>query len=151
MLRFIVFFLVVVLAIVRVMLTSKAQQQKASAKPNVEKRGQKTRPNVQRRGKTSGTPVPGRTKYGSQNPVGDVAKKSREDILSAAVENTREVERENELDAVAAENTLETIYDLMAKGPDDTLKGQRDFVAEGMAMLTSYTELPYSGKQREYL
>lgn len=61
------------------------------------------------------------------------------DILTAAKENTREVELENDKDALAAESLMERVYDLIAKGADDTLVFQRDFLAEGMEMLNQIT------------
>lgn len=69
------------------------------------------------------------------NAAQNYAKNNETDILTAAKENTREVEIENDKDAVAAESLMESVYDLMAKGPEDTLEFQRDFVAEGMEML----------------
>ena len=61
-----------------------------------------------------------------------------ETILEAARRNSLEVEFENEQDAIASENYMDAIYDLMVKGPQDQLSFQRDFLAEATEMLNSY-------------
>lgn len=56
-------------------------------------------------------------------------------ILDAARANTIEVEHDNDHDAIVTANLMDQVYEVMVKGPDDSLKFQRDFVAEGMEML----------------
>lgn len=63
-------------------------------------------------------------------------------ILNAARENTVETARGNELDTLASEKLMTDVYDLMIKGPQDSLAFSRDFVSEGTDMLNRYTTLP---------
>lgn len=58
-------------------------------------------------------------------------------IVAAAKANAREVERDNDLDA-SQDNLMEDVYDVMVKGPNDTISFQRDFLAEGLDMLNSF-------------
>lgn len=58
-------------------------------------------------------------------------------IVAAAKENTREVERDNDLDA-ENEHLMDAVYDAIVKGPKNTMEFQRDFIAEGMDMLNSF-------------
>ena len=66
----------------------------------------------------------------------------KENILTAAKENTVEVAVGNDLDAIASEQLMDNVYDVMVKGPKDTLTFSRDFVAEATDMLNRYTTLP---------
>ncbi len=61
----------------------------------------------------------------------------RNHIVAAAKANAREVELDNDYDA-SNEKLLESVYDIMVKGPNDTIAFQRDFLAEGMDMLNSF-------------
>lgn len=58
-------------------------------------------------------------------------------IVAAAKANTREVERDNEMDA-ENEHLMDAVYDAIVKGPENTMEFQRDFIAEGMDMLNSF-------------
>lgn len=58
-------------------------------------------------------------------------------IVAAAKANAREVEMDNDYDA-GQEKLLDSVYEVMLKGPNDTLSFQRDFLAEGMDMLNSF-------------
>lgn len=58
-------------------------------------------------------------------------------IVAAAKANTREVERDNDMDA-ENEHLMDAVYDAIVKGPENTMEFQRDFIAEGMDMLNSF-------------
>lgn len=58
-------------------------------------------------------------------------------IVAAAKANTREVERDNDFDA-ENEHLMDAVYDVIVKGPKNTMEFQRDFIAEGMDMLNSF-------------
>lgn len=101
------------------------------------KASQKARPNKPRKSQPDKT-------YSSAKPQTkkkSAAKKSAEvfcdadRIMEAALENTRQVERENDLDA--EEDFMAGVYDAMVKGPKDTISFQRDFIAEGIDMLNN--------------
>ena len=66
----------------------------------------------------------------------------KENILTAAKENTLEVAVGNDLDAIVSEQLMDNVYDVMVKGPKDTLTFSRDFVAEATDMLNRYATLP---------
>lgn len=80
----------------------------------------------------------------SDNRTGKTVRKEAEEaflqeanqIVAAAKANTREVERDNDRDA-EAEHLMDAVYDVMLKGPKDTIDFQRDFIAEGIDMLNS--------------
>ncbi len=61
----------------------------------------------------------------------------KNNIVAAAKANAREVELDNDFDASQA-RLLESVYDVMVKGPNDTISFQRDFLAEGLDMLNSF-------------
>lgn len=61
----------------------------------------------------------------------------KNNIVAAAKANAREVELDNDLDASQAK-LMENVYDVMVKGPRDTISFQRDFLAEGLDMLNSF-------------
>ncbi len=65
----------------------------------------------------------------------------KENILNAARENTVEAVWENDMDAMASEKLMADVYDLIIKGPKDSLDFSRDFVSEGTDMLNRYTTL----------
>ena len=46
------------------------------------------------------------------------------------------------MDALASAALLNDVYEIMVKGPQDTLTFSRDFVAEGTELLNRYTLLP---------
>ena len=130
--------------------------ERVKVRPNVPKSGSgasRVRPNVPKNdsGASRVKPnVPRKERPGNRRPLSarDKMEKSREwtagesaekeDILTAAMENTVEVERDNDKDAMAADHMMDAVYDLIVKGPADTLEFQRDFVAEAMDMLNSY-------------
>ena len=56
-------------------------------------------------------------------------------IIEAALENAKQVELDNDQDA--AEDLMAGVYDVMVKGPKDTMSFHRDFIAEGMDMLNN--------------
>lgn len=74
--------------------------------------------------------------------VSQKAAPERENILTAARENTVEVAVGNDMDALASAALLNDVYEIMVKGPQDTLTFSRDFVAEGTELLNRYTLLP---------
>jgi hypothetical protein len=43
------------------------------------------------------------------------------------------------------DHLLDSVYDIMVKGPEDTLSFQRDFLAEGIDMLNSYNSSETNG------
>lgn len=61
----------------------------------------------------------------------------KNNIVAAAKANAREVELDNDFDASQAK-LMEGVYDVMVKGPKDTMSFQRDFLAEGLDMLNSF-------------
>ncbi|MCD8150884.1 MAG: hypothetical protein LUE92_15260 [Clostridiales bacterium] len=65
-----------------------------------------------------------------------------DDILESARENTREVQIDNDMDTIEIGDLLEKVQENIVKGPDDTLKFQRDFLAEGMDFLNRCTAMP---------
>ena len=70
-----------------------------------------------------------------QMTIDDIYDKNK--IVAAAKANAREVEMDNDYDA-GQEKLLDSVYEVMLKGPNDTLSFQRDFLAEGMDMLNSF-------------
>lgn len=66
----------------------------------------------------------------------------KENILAAAWENTVETAVGNDMDSLASEMLMRNVYELMVKGPKDSLTFSRDFVSEGTDMLNRYTTLP---------
>lgn len=61
----------------------------------------------------------------------------KNNIVAAAKANAREVELDNDFDASQAK-LMESVYDVMVKGPNDTISFQRDFLAEGLDLLNSF-------------
>lgn len=61
------------------------------------------------------------------------SKSGRNRIMEAAKENSLETRIGNLSDS--SRDYMEEVRELMVKGPDDVLTDQRDFVAEGMAMI----------------
>lgn len=61
----------------------------------------------------------------------------KNNIVAAAKANARKVELDNDFDASQAK-LMEGVYDVMVKGPNDTISFQRDFLAEGLDMLNSF-------------
>lgn len=59
-------------------------------------------------------------------------------IVHAAKTNTREVERDNDLDAAIHDRAMAEVMDLIVKGPRDTLFFERDFLAEGVDMINAF-------------
>lgn len=123
-----------------------------AAKPNQPKPGHKiTKPNQPKPGHRTSKPNVPKKQPKPENQRYAAFKKAKEgsgmtaaqtymrmnetDILTAAMENACEVELENDKDALAAENLMDEVYDLIVTGPDDTLTFQRDFVSEGIEML----------------
>lgn len=123
-----------------------------AAKPNQPKPGHKiTKPNQPKPGHRTSKPNVPKKQQKPENQRYAAFKKAKEgsgmtaaqtymrmnetDILTAAMENACEVELENDKDALAAENLMDEVYDLIVTGPDDTLTFQRDFVSEGIEML----------------
>lgn len=89
--------------------------------------------------KRSASPVKPNRQAAQTKPAEPVRREPMDEtILEAAMRNSREVEFENELDAIASENYMDAIYDLMVKGPQDQLSFQRDFLAEATEMLNSF-------------
>lgn len=120
----------------------KHQERYKSAKPNVPPKPDRKQPFESYKKK--------KQSFGSASEVFREMNE-KEDILAAAMENTCEVQRDNSLDALAAENLMEDVYDKMVKGPSDQMSFQRDFLAEGMDMLNRYTTLPQSGQLKDII
>lgn len=71
-----------------------------------------------------------------------IKRDQKENILTAARENTVETALGNDMDTLASEKLMRDVYDLIVKGPGDSLPFSRDFVSEGTDMLNRYTTLP---------
>ncbi|MCC8151620.1 MAG: hypothetical protein LIO96_09275 [Lachnospiraceae bacterium] len=138
------------------------------AKPNQPKPGTRTaKPNKPKPGTRTAkpnTPKPEQTRRKPEQPA-DKNQKARyqaykeakqsgqsasafaqqmyvDDILESARENTREVQIDNDMDTIEIGDLLEKVQKNIVMGPDDTLKFQRDFLAEGMDFLNRCTAMP---------
>lgn len=92
-----------------------------------------------RRGRQHNT---SRKSSGKSGSTSYVKPDQKESILNAARENTVETAWGNDMDTLASEKLMTDVYDLIIKGPKDSLDFSRDFVSEGTDMLNRYTSLP---------
>ncbi|MCD8046240.1 MAG: hypothetical protein LUE90_06350 [Clostridiales bacterium] len=65
-----------------------------------------------------------------------------DDILESARENNLSVQIDNDMDTIEIGDLMAKVEENIVKGPADTLSFQRDFIAEGMDLLNSYTTIP---------
>ncbi|MCD8156230.1 MAG: hypothetical protein LUD53_02030 [Clostridiales bacterium] len=65
-----------------------------------------------------------------------------DDILESAQENNLSVQIDNDMDTIEIGDLMAKVEENIVKGPADTLSFQRDFIAEGMDLLNSYTTIP---------